>query len=197
MRNAGGTISIAIALLAALTSSQLAAKPSSGSTEYRAQQGDSLTAIRARPLAKLGKDALRFSNVPSLGGSVVIIELSRSGKSEALGRVFFLHGHPADRWRQIGQMRIFMAAADFDTLALEADSLIERGKVAMAEPLPSDTIDVCVDGSAHLLERYASGKTSWIRDRCGGTGDSIERLMAKVLKMNINRYLRPLGDKLP
>lgn len=180
-------------LLFGLVAPPLMAQPTSGRTDYQPQKGDSLQAIRARPLSEGGSDAIRYSASPSLGGATMIVELFRRDEKGALGTAYFLYGHPSSKWHRLGELKIHLTISEFVELAEKFDKALAAAKLEMAAPLPPDTIPVCADGTASVAERRANRTSFWIRSTCGLEAiDVIGKLMANAVKRSFNRYVKPL-----
>lgn len=122
-------------------------------------------AIHLPSLAE-GDEAIRATNMASLGGLAVLYQVrgNRYGDAELLA-IWFV-GHPYSGWREIGRVEADVEMRDYRRLVRRADAAL-----ALTDP-PSD--EICLDGSVYRVERSAAGVASRATgDMCGPRGVSI------------------------
>ena len=159
----------------------------SGSGEYH-KEFDVLSATNAPALEVLGKDAIRFSSTPALGGKGIIIELHRRDADWAEGTMTLLYGHPSEKWETTATIAIVMKASEFDEFTRKVDAEMSKG-----EPPTEDAegmIVVCTDGPGYVTERLAGGRSKWLSGSCGDhPNDRIAAMMAPLAAHSIDPWL--------
>ncbi len=128
----------------------------------RDAQADILDAAHRPPARDLGRDAIRFSTRPQLGGWATVVEIGPGGDGRVEGRVFLFYGHWRTSWRPQEMRRFTLSASDFRRLAGEVDTALTRWQASAPTAYPDGTtaIIVCTDGPGYLTERGACGRRS-------------------------------------
>lgn len=157
----------------------------SGSGAYP-KKFDVLSATNAPALEALGKDVLRFSSTPALGGNGIIIELHRRDADWAEGTMTLLYGHPADKWVTTATIALIMKASEFDELTRKVDAEMSKGE-RQTEDVEGEIV-VCTDGPGYVTEKLAGGHSKWLSG-CDHPNDRIAALMAPLAAHSIDHWL--------
>ena len=177
------SLSLASTLLLAPTSSTA----DSGSGAYP-REFDVLSATNAPALEVLGKDVVRFSSSPALGGKGIIIELHRRDADWAEGTMTLLYGHPSEKWEIKATISLAISASEFDKLTRKIDAEMSKGE-QQAEGADG-TIVVCTDGPGYVTERLAGDHSQWLSGSCGDhPNDRIAAMMAPLAAHSIDQWL--------
>lgn len=177
------SLPLASALLIAPTSSTA----DSGSGVYH-EEFDVLAATNAPALEALGRDVVRFSSSPALGGKGMIIELHRRDADWAEGTLTLLYGHPSEKWEIKATISLAISASEFDRLTRKIDAEMSKGEQQTEGA--DGTIVVCTDGPGYVTERLAGGHSQWLSDSCGDhPNDRIAAMMAPLAAHSIDQWL--------
>lgn len=129
----------------------------------RDRRADILNAAR-RPLARsLGREVIRVSRQPALGGHGLVVELVGNEAGGATVRIFGFYGHPRTSWRRTGMHRFILPSEQYRQLA---DS-VDRAMVHNVPPrLAQGEVVVCTDGPGLLTERVRDGAVRSLGGSC-------------------------------
>ena len=152
--------------------------------EVERSRHDILDSVQRPSATILGQDVIRFSSAPALGGRGLVVELVSEGSRGAVGRLFWLYGHPGLGWEMRGGTRIRLTSERYSRLATVVDQ-----QMARSEPLPSPAADepevmfVCTDGPGYLTERVRHGQIVTLAGSCGDEhpNDQIGALLLQLL----------------
>ncbi len=178
------------------------AQPTSTLDAFVADGPTPLRAIHAKPLAKIGDDVIRFSDIPWKANPIVI-EIHRQDSKLARGEAYFLRGSHYIGYQVTGRIEWSMPTADYDKLASAVDLALAKGEPGHAPPLADDEVCVTVDGPGYFSERRRNGKAYYppresMSKSCYDPDNDIARLMGQALTTYLNRFTRVLGvDLLP
>jgi hypothetical protein len=131
----------------------------------RRRKHDVLDAVRRPAARKLGRDAIRFSTSPALGGRAAVVEIVPKDHGSARLRAFALSGHPGLGWTEESRASVAVDAGEYRRIAAAVDA-------AFAEygPLESNTEDevfiVCTDGPGYATERVRDGRVLSLAGSC-------------------------------
>ena len=152
------------------------------------READVLEATNAPALDKIGKDVVRFSSTPALGGRGVIIEIHRRDAEWATGTVTLLIGHPSDRWVTTATLVIEMKTPQFEALAGQIDAQLRRKEPPLENA--KGEIVVCTDGPGYVTERLSRGDSQWLSGFCGDhPNNRIAELMTPIAARSFDRWL--------
>jgi hypothetical protein len=142
-----------------------------------------LTDLRRPRAAKLGKDSIRFSSQPALGGNAFAVEILKSAGGRGFVRIYWAWGHAAFGWELRGSARTSMSADDYRKLAATVDDAFAKYPGLDASP---DTVAmVCSDGPGYLTERVRQGKVATLTGHCSPGDDphGNRRIAAAMLRL--------------
>lgn len=168
--------------------------PELQSCEFRRDaQADILDAAGRPPARSLGREAIRFSTRPQLGGWATVVEIvpGRGGRVE--GRLFLLYGHWRTSWRPQDTRRFTLSVSDYRRLAHEVDAALARWHPSVVVDLGdgrSETV-VCTDGPGYLTERVREGEVVTLVGQCSPSDgeDHANRVIARLIRTEICRHL--------
>lgn len=123
-----------------------------------------LDSLHRPPASALGRDAIRFSDQPSLGGLAFVVELTPNKAGGGAGRAVWLDGHPRIGWDFEGSARFTLSAAAYRRVAGAVDLALARYR----SPQFDDETDrfVCMDGPEALTERVRDGRVVTLAGFC-------------------------------
>lgn len=145
----------------------------------------------ARPLASLGDDVIRYTQITALDHRIVVVELRAVAGKGAIGTLYLSSGGGHRTFRR-GTLLFGVSQSDYTTLAANVDA-------AMAAPQKDfETTDgemiVCADAPSHLVERRAKGRTHWLSGDCGvNSGQEVGHLIGAVVAKGLQADMRLLG----
>ena len=186
-----GAATFALAALIAIPSPVFA---ESGEGEAPRGKHSLLSGIGARPLSKLGDEAIRFTSEPALGGPATSVEL-RPDRGQYKVTVSYLDGHPSLGWRKLGAFQFSINHEEFSWLLAEIERAEREEGADDGGPDADGDIVVCTDGPGYLSEIRSHGHTRWISGFCGrNANNTIARLFARLVRFGTTKFLRPLNE---
>jgi hypothetical protein len=145
------------------------------SCEIARDEHDVLDSAGRPPATALGRDAVRFSMQPSLGGRAIVVEVVSRGDGGATGRLYWFDGHPRLGWTPEGSARFSLSLRNYRRLATVVDRLIgtyrdERREEGEGDDDGDKAIVVCTDGPEQVTERVREGRVATLSGFCPSTG---------------------------
>ena len=152
-----------------------------------------LDAAHRPSLRALGDDAIRFSSMPSLGGTAAIVEFVRGRRAWTYARTVALSGHPLFGWT-VDERRMFsLSRREYDALAAGVDAALASYRPSTPVDLGNGTTEtiVCTDGPGFLTERVAAGAVATLAGSCPPERDRqhANRLVAALVVRIVCRHL--------
>lgn len=118
-----------------------------------------------RPIASaLGRDAIRFSTQPALGGRAVIVEITGRGARPAAVRVSWFDGHPRLGWTQEGSAESSLSPRSYAALSAYVDRRLQSYRPPDAHG--GEEIVTCTDGPGQVTERVRNGRVVTLSGFC-------------------------------
>jgi len=150
-------------IAAALLCVSASAETGAGEAPRRSQH-DVRDAVNAPPLARIDRDAFRFSQQPALGGRAYVMTFS--GQADGpWAEIVWLDGHPRTGWRRTRRERIELTGSEYQDLATFVDEHLARGEPQLTDDEGEGV--VCTDGPGYTTERLMDGVQTWMHGFCG------------------------------
>lgn len=131
--------------------------------ELQRTEHDVLAILRRPEAQALGRDAIRFSTQPSLGGRAIVVEAVGRTDGSADVRIFWAYGHPYSGWDAEGSERVRLPAAAYRRLTASVDASLSS---ARSIDVDTDNTIVCTDGPEFLTERVRGGEVETLAGFC-------------------------------
>jgi hypothetical protein len=122
-----------------------------------------LDSLHRPPAAALGRDAIRFSEQPSLGGLAFVVELTPDKAGGGAGRAAWLDGHPRIGWDFEGSARFTLTPAAYRRVVDALDRALARYR---SPETHDESLFVCTDGPEALTERVREGRVVTLAGFC-------------------------------
>jgi hypothetical protein len=144
----------------------------------------------------LGRDAIRFSTRPSLGGYALVVEIVRGSRGDAGARLLTFYGHPGLGWEPDEDDWILLNAAEYRQLAAQVDAALARSPEPVADP-DNGEIVVCTDGPGFLTERVRNGAVVHLTGSCptSMTENHPNRVIATAIQDMLCRHREPAAER--
>jgi len=157
---------------------------------------DVLDAADRPELQRLGRNAIRFSTMPSLGGTAAIVEIVDDGRARLVGRVYVLVGHPYLGWDVADDQMFSLSRREYAQLVAGVDWAFAEYPRLVAHLDRSETAEmiVCTDGPGFLTERVVQGRVATLAGDCPLTEES-EHPNRRVVALLTDLVCRRLGQE--
>jgi len=160
---------------------------------FERRRNDVLDAADRPELQRLGRDAIRFSTMPALGGTAAIVEIVDNGRGRLVGRIYTLVGLPSFGWDISDEQMFSLSRREYAELA----TVVDRAFANYAPPVPSPDNGeriVCMDGPGMVTERVVQGRVANLLGDCPPTETS-EHPNRRVLAQVVGLVCRHLGHE--
>jgi hypothetical protein len=154
---------------------------------------DVLNAAHRPELQDRGGDAIRFSTMPSLGGTAAIVEITDNGWSRLIARFYKLFGHPYEGWTVEVSHNFTLSRREFRELAGGVDSAVAAYRDPIPNPDNGETI-TCTDGPGFLTERLTQGHLMTLAGDCP-PAERLEHPNRRIVALFVNLVCRHLGHE--
>ena len=154
---------------------------------------DVLSAVPRPALQQLGRDAIRFSTMPSLGGTAAIVEVADSDRARLQARFYELDGQFLIGWTVEGSQIFSLSRREYLSLAADVDAALAGYRDPVPDPDNGETI-VCTDGPGFLTERIIEGRVTTLAGDCPPT-EQTAHPNTRIVALFVALVCRHLGHE--
>ena len=154
---------------------------------------DVLDAADRPQLQQLGRDAIRFSTMPALGGTAAIVEIVDDGGTRLVGRVYALVGHPYLGWDIADDQMFSLSRREYAQLAASVDTAFADYPRLVGE-MGEGEMFVCTDGPGFVTERVVRGRVATLAGDCRITEQN-EHPNTRIVALFVELVCRHLGHE--
>jgi hypothetical protein len=155
---------------------------------------DVLDGARRPELPRLGRDAIRFSTMPELGGTAAIVEIADIGRPRLPARVYELDGHPRLGWELEDSHVFTLSRREYLNLAAGVDSALADYRPPIPDPDNGEMI-VCMDGPGFLTERIVNGRVTSLAGNCPPS-EQVAHPNSRIVALFVEIVCRHLGHQI-